>query len=191
MENEIKSLLKDDEKLLWCGKPEPFVTSDAEYKGKTKSSLIFWAIICGIIEACYLSIAATAGKSVNILIVLAIILFCGMFVFIRISEAGRVRKLIYALTDKNIILKGKTTKICPYDTIKYCDFETDKAGTTSLICGAQTDHIGREIDPRLLTILCMGRGVKGDVLSDSLAMYSLPQDAVAILKERLPIGSRY
>ena len=191
MENEIKSLLKGDEQLLWCGKPEPFVTGDAEYKGKTKSSLIFWAIICAIIEACYLSVVATVGKSVNFLVVFFILAFCALFVCIRISEAARVRKLTYALTDTNIILKGKTTKICPYNIIKYCDFETDKAGTTSLVCGAQTDHIGREIDPRLLTILCMGRSVKGDILADSLAMYSLPEEAIAILKERLPIGSRY
>ena len=191
MENEIKALLKDDEQLLWCGKPEPFVTNDAEYKGKLRASLIFWAIICLIIEACYLSIVSSVEQSANLFIVIGIIAICGLFILFRLSDAGRVRKLVYALTDKNIILKGSTTKICPYSSIKYCDFETDKAGTTSLICGAQTDHIGREIDPRLLTIICMSRGAKGDVLADSLAMYSLSKDAIAILKERLPIGSRY
>lgn len=191
MKGDINTILKEGETLLWQGAPKEFETNDAEYKGKLKTSLIFWAVICVIIEACYISIAANVEQKPNLLIVLGILVFCGFFVLLNMTQARKIRKLQYALTDKNIIIKGKTTKVCPYSSIRFCDFETDKAGTVSLVCGAQTDHIGREIDPRLLTNLCLGRGVKGAALADSLAMYSLPDEAIAVLKQYLPIGARY
>lgn len=192
MEKEFEGILGKDEVLLWAGNPEPFTEMDAEYKGKIRESLIFWAIVLVIVEACCIGpVLALPNIALRIVLMLVPVVICGLFVLGDIKQSGKVKKLIYALTDKNIIVKGKTTKVCPYSDIVYCDIEEDKSGTKSLVCGTLTDHIGHGLDVRSLTMLCLGKGVKGTFLADSLAMYSLSDEAVAILKEKLPIGKRF
>lgn len=192
MEKEFEGILGKDETLLWSGNPEPFTEMNAEYKSIIRETIIFWAAVLVIVEACCIGpVLALPNKAIAVAVLLVPVIICGLFVLNHIKQSGKVKKLVYALTDKNIIVKGKTTKVCPYSDIVYCDIEEDNSGTKSLVCGTLTDHIGRGLDVRSLTMLCLGRSVKGSYLAESLAMYSLSDEAIAILKEKLPIGKRF
>lgn len=192
MDNEFEAVLEKGETILWAGKPAPFEKLDAEYKNKIKESIIFWAVVLVIIEACYIGtvLGLTDGK-ISVVAALLPVIICGLFVANHLTQADKVKKLSYALTDKNIIIKGHNVKKCPYSEIVYSDIEEDSVGTKSLVCGTQTDHIGKGLDVRSLTLMCLGKGVKGHYLADSLAMYALPEEAVSIMKQKLPIGNRF
>ena len=192
MEKEFEGILGKNETLLWAGKPAPFTGMDAAYKDKARETVIFWLVVLIIVEACCIGpVLAMPNKAIAAVVLLIPIVVCALFVLNHIKQADKVKKLVYGLTDKNIIVKGKTTKVCPYSDIVYCDIDEDKSGTKSLVCGTLTDHIGHGLDIRSLTMLCLGKGVKGRYLAESLAMYSLSDEAVAILKQKLPIGKRF
>lgn len=192
MDKEFESVLEKSEAILWAGKPAPFEKLDAEYKNKIKESIIFWSIVLVIIEACYLGtvLGLTDGK-ISVVAALLPVIICGLFIANHLTQAEKVKKLSYALTDKSVLIKGSIIKKCPYSDIVYCDIEEDSVGTKSLVCGTQTDHIGKGLDVRALTLMCLGKGVKGHYLADSLAMYSLPDEALAIIRQKLPIGNRF
>lgn len=184
----FEEYMQPGEKLLWCGKPEPFEVFDGEYKRKISSTILFWAAVAVFCEICYISFVLGAKLKINIIPMVLIAAFCALALFARLSEPAQVKAMEYALTDRSIMVKGKNLKICPYADVKYAWIHVDKAGTNSLICGAQTDALHNEnFDARLLTVLGNAKNLKGRYLADSIAMYSIPEAAVEIIKGRLPL----
>jgi hypothetical protein len=188
MEKYFEEYMQPGEKLLWCGKPEPFEVFDDEYKKKISSTILFWSVLAIFCEIGYISFVLGAKLKINIIPMMLIAAFCALALFARLREPAQVKDMEYALTDRSIMVKGKNLKICPYSDVKYAWVHTDKVGTKSLICGAQTDALHNEnFDARLLTVLGNAKGLKGRYLADSIAMYSIPEDAVEIIKGRLSL----
>ncbi len=188
MEKYFEEYMQPGEKLLWCGKPEPFEVFDGEYKKKISSTILFWSALAVFCEICYISFALGAKLKISIVVVVLMAALCALALLARLSEPAQVRAMEYALTDRSIMVKGKNLKICPYADVKYAWIHTDKVGTKSLICGALTDSLHNEnFDARLVTVRGNAKGLKGRYLADSIAMYSIPETAVEIIKGHLPL----
>ena len=141
MEDQLRSLVAQDEKLLWVGHPEPFDTMDKT----NKNSLIFGIILkLAAIAGCltlYIN-PALASNGIRHIPVIAILAFGAYALANPFLVAARLRsRTLYGLTDKRILRAGTNEGSVPYADIRSAVLRTDADGHTSLLCGDRTKKL--------------------------------------------------
>lgn len=183
MDEILKSALKDDEKLLWTGKPESFETLDKTHRPGFKKKIIISAVIAVVLSVIYALIVAKSNNF-KISIVLVIIVFAAYVPLTVLLDANKLKKKIsYAITDKRLITVLDSAKGLDYSAVKTAAFKTDADGHTTLLCGP--DALAQSPDKwRAQAVIgaCMDESA---VVCERYAMYALP-DADKVRKILAP-----
>ena len=189
MEEKLRAFLAKDEKLLWCGRPEPFETLDKTYKSSIVLSLVIKGLITVSIFAAYI-IGSIAAGSTQIPILAALVMMSAFALVYPFLTAGHLRsKKIYGLTDRRILRIGENnTESVPYSRIKNAALRSDADGHTSLLCGERTVKL-RPTHWRNVADGPFSNDEK-EPEAESVVLYALPMDDKlrAILEEKLPLS---
>lgn len=187
MEQKLRELLEEDEKLLWCGAPEKFETLDKTNKQSILTGLVIKiAITAGILV--YYILASVKGTGVKWGLVAAI-LACGAYAMANpFLTARRLRdKTFYGLTDRRVLRTGANDESVPYDRMKSPALRTDADGHTSLLCGPRT----RDLKPRQWRSEADAAFINGpdDPEAVRVILYNLPMSSTLkkILKDHLDV----
>lgn len=144
MENSLRELLEEDEKLLWFGRPEPFETLDKTNKKSIVIGLVIKVLVIIGCLALYAQSVTTTGdfKPVVPGMVFAVGAYAIASPFL---IARRLRKsTLYGLTDRRVLRTGANSESVPYERIKSAVLRRDEDGHTTLLCGPRT----RNLKPR-------------------------------------------
>lgn len=188
MEEYLKKELGEDEKLLWSGRPEPFETLDKT----NKKAIIVKAVVTGIVVVAlclaYILYASGSGAGVKIGVPVVVVLI-GVFVALRpLIDAAKVRKsVMYAVTDKRLLIVSDCVRSVEYSSINEVRFSTDEDGHNTLLCGEK----GVKLKPSAWRVAVL-TGVYIDEetgLCDSFVLYAIPDAGKVkdILKTYLPV----
>ena len=138
MEQQLREHLKEDEQLLWSGRPEAFETLDRTNRSGIITGLVIKALVSLAILAAYI-IAVQRQGSFSPGVVVIILAFAAFALASPFLTARRLRrKTIYGLTDKRIMRYGSFEGAVPYERIRSAVLRTDEDGHTSLLCGPKT-----------------------------------------------------
>lgn len=172
MDELLKSALKDDEKLLWSGKPESFETLDKTNKPAFTKKAVISAVAAILLSIVYTFLVAKSNnfKIGVVIVIFAIALFVPLAVLL---DANKLKKsILYAVTDQRLITVADSAKGVEYSAIKTAAFKTDADGHTSLLCGADA----LELPPdkwraQAVTGVCLDDSAE---VCERYAMYALP-----------------
>ena len=103
MEELLKESLREEEKLLWSGRPEPFEPLDKTHKSPFIRSGIITALVTIAVCVAYVILAGINNAPLKPA-VLVIVAACGIFIILRgLLDASKIRKrALYAITDKRL-----------------------------------------------------------------------------------------
>ena len=138
MNDFFKEALKDGEELLWSGQCEKFETLDETHKKPYVTKAIITAIVCIGLVALFIA------KNVdNMAVLILLVAVCGFWVLIsNFSDAKKLRKLKYAVTDQRILVyindDFKSTRFIDIDSVSE---RKDKDGHTSFLFGAEAQTL--------------------------------------------------
>ena len=136
MDEELKDALEQDEKLLWEGRPESFVTLDKTNKQAFTTKAIITVLVCiALILSYYAATAANDNFKIGVAAVIAgfgMLIICSTFL-----DARKLRKQKYGITDRRLLWMSDVVRSVPYSSIKQYRFGTDEDGHTSLLIGAE------------------------------------------------------
>lgn len=137
MDEELKKQLEEGESVLWNGAPEKFETMDKTYKPVIVRKGIICAAIAVVITAAYLlAVKGTGNFKLGVeAIVLAACVLAAVSGF---SDARKIRKQEYCITDKRLLWKSENVHSIPFSAIKDYRFEKDDDGHTTLLIGEET-----------------------------------------------------
>lgn len=136
MEELLKESLREDEKLLWSGRPEAFETLDKTHKSPFIRSGIIAAVVT--IALCVAYVILAKAKDVPLKpAVLVIVAACGIFIIVRgLLDASKIRKRTsYVITDKRLLILTDSARSVEYSAINVAKLDRDEDGHTSLLCG--------------------------------------------------------
>ena len=135
MDEIIKEELRAGEKVLWTGSPESFETLDVTNKQPVIKKGIM--IIGVIVALCIIYIAYALSKGIEIKPALVVIaMACAIAGSVNfISDARKLRRMKYAITDQRIIFKLDLAKSLEFAKISEVEFKTDADGHTSILFG--------------------------------------------------------
>ncbi|MGM9587200.1 MAG: hypothetical protein ACI3VA_06920 [Candidatus Limivicinus sp.] len=188
MEELLKESLREDEKLLWSGRPEAFETLDKTHKSPFIRSGIIAAVVT--IALCVAYVILAKAKDVPLKpAVLVIVAACGIFIILRgLLDASKIRKrACYAITDKRLIILTDSAKSVEYSAIIAAKLDRDEDGHTSLLCGE--DAIKARPWKRRAAVLSGAITNENTGMCERFVMYALPDaDKIKeILKPYLPL----
>lgn len=188
MEDLLKESLREDEKLLWSGRPEPVETLDKTHKIPFIRNGIITALVT--IGICVFYIVLAAVKSVPVKSgVLIVVAACGIFLILRdLSDASKIRKQVfYAITDKRLMVITDSAKSVEYSAVSLAKLDTDADGHTSLLCGK--DAIKTKPWKRRAAVLTGAVLDENNGMCDRFVLYALPDAGKVkeILSPYLPL----
>ena len=188
MEELLKEALREDEKLLWSGRPEAFETLDKTHKSPFIRSGIIAAVVT--IALCVAYVILAKAKDVPLKpAVLVIVAACGIFIILRgLNDASKIKKrVLYAITDKRLIILTDSAKSVEYSAISAAKLDRDEDGHTSLLCGE--DAIKARPWKRRAAVLSGAITNENTGMCERFVMYALPDaDKIKeILKPYLPL----
>lgn len=186
MEEILKSALKENEQLLWSGRPESFDTLDATHKHSFIVKSITAAIVAVIAEVLYLWLAKKNGANIMPLVMVLIALAAAFSPICVWLDASRLRKsVLYGVTDKRLILVRDGVKGVEFEKIDAAAFKTDADGHTTLLCGRRA----LKAKPSAWRASTLVGQSAYEEICDSFAFYALPADdsLKSTLKEHLPL----
>ena len=136
MEELLKESLREEEKLLWSGRPEPFEPLDKTHKSPFIRSGIITALVTIAICVAYVILTGINNAPLKPA-VLVIVAACGIFIILRgLLDASKIRKrALYAITDKRLLILTDSAKSVEYSAISAAKLDRDEDGHTSLLCG--------------------------------------------------------
>lgn len=188
MEERLRTLLAEDETLLWSGCPEPFDTMDKTNKGSIMTGLIIKAIVLlGLLALLFRAVTgAGSGSTIGII---ALVLLFGAFAFSYpfITVRHMRNKTIYGLTNKRILRAGFHDEGVPYERIHCAAVRTDEDGHSTLLCGRDAlklkPHSWRNAADTSFV------NSADDSEASRMVLYALPMDdkLKALLNEHLPM----
>lgn len=188
MEELLKESLREDEKLLWSGRPEAFETLDKTHKSPFIRRGIITAVVTVALCVAYVILVRAKEAPVKPA-VLVIVAACGIFIILRgLLDASKIRKrACYAITDKRLIILTDSAKSVEYSAINVAKLDRDEDGHTSLLCGR--DAIKMKPWKRRVAVLSGAITDADTGQCDRFVMYALPDaDKVKeILKPYLPL----
>lgn len=188
MEELLKESLREDEKLLWSGRPEAFETLDKTHKSPFIRSGIITAVVTIALCMAYV-ILAKAKEAPLKPAVLVIVAACGIFIIVRgLLDASKIRKRTsYVITDKRLLILTDSAKSVEYSAISASKLDRDEDGHTSLLCGE--DAIKARPWKRRAAALSGAITNENTGMCERFVMYALPDaDKIKeILKPYLPL----
>ena len=174
MEELLKESLREEEKLLWSGSPEPFETLDKTHKTPFIRNGIITGLITIAICVAYVILANIEDVPLKPG-VLVIVAACGIFIIVRaLLDASKIRKRVqYAITDKRLIVLTDSAKSVEYSAVSAAKLDKDGDGHASLLCGE--DAI--KAKPWKRRALVLTGAVTNDTtgVCESFVMYALPE----------------
>lgn len=136
MEEIIKEALQEDEKLVWSGKCEKFETLDAVCKPAFTKSCVVAVVAFAVVSALYLWAVHAVDTDIKPVLFAFFALVCAFKPITYFTDAAKLKKsVIYALTDKRILVLGSSRRDMPLGTISSAELKKDAAGHVSLLCG--------------------------------------------------------
>ena len=138
MEEDIKEVLEEGEKILWNGGPEAFTVLDKTNKKPFMIKLVLTALVCIALIVAYVTSINSGGGDFKPLLIVIIVAIGILVVSSTYIDARNVRKQKYYLTDKNIIKISDSAQKVPLDKIGNYRFRADADGHTSLLIGENT-----------------------------------------------------
>lgn len=140
MENEkITEMLKEDEVVLWTGKPAPFKTFGSDFRMTVLQTFLLYALVSGVLIVLYhffggaddertmrLSYIATAGIPAV------------MMVFSLFTYRSFRKKCTYCVTNQSIIgyISGEATMRFPLSDVDKLNSISQNADTRSILVGS-------------------------------------------------------
>ena len=127
MEELLKEALREDEKLLWSGRPEAFETLDKTHKSPFIRRGIITAVVTVALCVAYVILVRAKEAPVKPA-VLIIVVACGVFIIVRgLLDASKIRKRTsYAITDKRMLILTDTAKSVEYSAINMAKLDRDE-----------------------------------------------------------------
>lgn len=188
MEELLKESLREDEKLLWSGRPEAFETLDKTHKSPFIRRGIITAVVTVALCVAYVILVRAKEAPVKPA-VLIIVVACGVFIIVRgLLDASKIRKRTsYAITDKRLIILTDSAKSVEYSAISAAKLDRDEDGHTSLLCGE--DAIKARPWKRRAAVLSGAITNENTGMCERFVMYALPdaEKIKEILKPYLPL----
>ena len=188
MEELLNESLREEEKLLWSGRPEAFETLDKTHKVPFIRKGIITALVTIAICVAYVLFAKIENAPLKPA-VLVVVAACGIFIILRgLADAAKIRKrVLYAITDKRLIILTDSDRSVEYSAISVAKLDRDEDGHVSLLCGESAI----KAKPWKRRVIVLTGAVTNDTtgMCESFAMYALPDaDKVKeILKPYLPL----
>lgn len=135
MVDKLKEEIMPDEKLLWCGEVEKFETMDKTYKSAyIKRAIKICSIVAGL---CLIYIFYAVSKGIELKLGLVAVAMgfeiLGSLNFF--SDAKKLRRTVYAITDRRIISFADVPKSVDLIRVRDVDFKTDEDGHVSVLFG--------------------------------------------------------
>ena len=188
MEELLKESLREDEKLLWSGRPEAFETLDKTHKSPFIRRGIITAVVTVALCVAYVILVRAKEAPVKPA-VLVIVAACGIFIILRgLLDASKIRKRTsYAITDKRLLILTDSAKSVEYSAISAAKLDRDEDGHTSLLCGE--DAIKARPWKRRAAVLSGAITNENTGMCERFVLYALPDaDKIKeILKPYLPL----
>lgn len=188
MEELLKESLREDEKLLWSGRPEAFETLDKTHKSPFIRSGSITAVVTIVLCVAYVILAKSKGAPLkpSVLVVMAA---CGVFIILHgLFDASKIRKrAAYVITDKRLLILTDSARAVEYSSINVAKLDRDEDGHTSLLCGK--DAIKMKPWKRRGAVLSGAITDDDTGMCQRFVMYALPDaDKIKeILKPYLPL----
>lgn len=174
MEEILKPILEEDEKLLWSGRPESFETLDKTHKSNFIKRCVITAAVTAVLLALYFIAIGRTGAEVKAGLVVIVLLMAAYSVVSPLLHASQLRKKVqYAVTDKRLVIIKDEPKAMPYSQIGIAAIKTDADGHSSLLCGPSAV---KSADIRWRGDTAAGIRTDTDSgLCDALVMYAVPE----------------
>lgn len=134
MDNDLRSALEKDEKILWEGSPEPFVTLDKTNKIAFIRKTVITVLVCLALILTY-SLGTIPLENFKIGVVLIIMFFGALIISSVFMDARKIRKQRFAITNQRLIRQGDELRSISLSKIKKYLFSMDEDGHTSLLIG--------------------------------------------------------
>lgn len=132
---DVNRYLKDDEEILWKGRPEKFDTMDATNKKAFVKKCVICALVCAAVIGLYVWVSL-ANSTETSWVMFAIIVACSVASPINFFvRTGKIRKFEYVATDKKLLVLSERPMEMPYIRIKEWCLQEDDDGHVSLLCG--------------------------------------------------------
>lgn len=135
MEEKLKVNLDKDEKLVWCGKPTTYQTMDAVYKPAFIKSCIIGIVAFAVLSVLYLWCLSKFETGMKAWLFVIFAMLTGFKPLSYFTDASKLRKATYAVTDKRLLIVGEDARAMPLEQLKTAAVKTDEAGMNTLLCG--------------------------------------------------------
>lgn len=131
----LKEELWPEEKVLWSGKADEFVTLDSTNKAAyIRRAITILGIVIGLCLV-YIVYVTSKGIELKLGLVAIAIAFAVLGSVNFYSDAKKLRRAFYAVTNKRIISIIDVPKSVEYARINAAQLKTDEDGHVSLLCG--------------------------------------------------------
>ena len=134
MDENLKSTLEKDEKILFKGKPESFETLDKANKQPFIITTVLTVLVCLALILTY-TINTLAIENFKILVPFVIAAIGALIISSTFRDSRKIRKLEYVITNKRLMRLGDEISSMPFPAIKQYIFKLDEEGRTSLLIG--------------------------------------------------------
>lgn len=179
--------LDEGENVLWVGKPQDSEPLIGCYKKRFTKELITSLVIAAALITGYIIGVRKNDATLYPLIIVVIAVIAALAPINCYTAPKKLRKTLYAFTDKRIAVIRDTAHTVEYGKIKEAALKTDDCGYISLLCGPDA--------VRLKTDRWREDALLGEHMSDSmeecesLVLFGLPKDKqlMGLISAKLPI----
>ena len=134
MDENLKSTLEKDERILFKGKPESFETLDKTNKQPFMITTVLTVLVCLALILTY-TVNTLAIENFKILVPLIIAAVGALIISSTFRDTRKIKKLEYVITNKRLMRLGDEISSMPFQAIKQYIFNQDEEGHTSLLIG--------------------------------------------------------
>lgn len=108
IDNEkFKSVLENGEVIKWSGVPQPYSLFDESRKKSTIFSISCAAVWAILTMGGYYAVTASSGGEIKLGVMIFLLATALLVVWMPISDKGKIKKLLYAVTDKRVLVVSK------------------------------------------------------------------------------------
>ncbi len=184
MDENLKTLLHTDEKVLWEGKAAAFATMDKTNKPLFLRHTLIGLGVFAVVTGLYMMMIRHTGSPMKPGLLLVVLVLAALTPVRFLTDAAKIRKLRYVATDRRLMVVSEgTARSAAYERIDQAAFRTDADGVTSLLCGALA-LAAKENKRREIAVIGMVGGDRAgeDQPIESFGFYSLSKQDVGALR---------
>ena len=188
---DVNKILQDGEELLWQGRSLITEPLNKTYRPVFVKKLIIGLIVMGILGFLYIRAALSTDAGVKPMVIIALAILCLFSAFQVIYSPRKLRKMIYAATDKRLMIVTPDHVIdVPYGRIHEAVFKTDADGLTSLLCGKDAVKSGPSAWRDLTAFAHVDPNGEAAQSCESFVLYGIdrPDQLKDALTDRIPLG---